>query len=218
MRALDEEAAQIQADDNLTKQQKQAALDYLEGRRKLLQEAQDEELRQLLAHGDELNNDLQERLNEEAKAYADQTAQIIQEFDRATDAKINNAVRAKKKIDEENLSLLNQEQILKRIGVLSGAPPPKVPTVDGSTAQPVTLPNQQVQPQPAPGNSMTDSIIVQQSDTWRVIDTEVVSSLGALGDKISSKLESVISAINSSTSRITGAIGRSKSFGGGIVS
>jgi hypothetical protein len=217
---------------DITKQEEADAIAAIEGRKKLIQDAQDEEQKQLLAAGDENQNRLQEQLDAEANQYADQTDKIVTQSERAAQAKITHAERSKIAVDAENKSLADQESIYARIAAKNGGQLPKnttpIPTtqagtqntsIDGSTTKPVNI--EAAQPLPV---STQDILNVQQAATWVVQDVDVFNALGDLGVRLETKLSQVVDSIVSARDSITGAVnavesavGRIKLSSGSIV-
>lgn len=203
MRKLDEEAAKIKADENLSQTEKDAAIEYIEGRKRLLAEAQAEELKQLQEHGDAINNELKERLDEEAKAYEENTGKIATAADRKADAIIAAGERAKKKISEENILLAEQ------LGLVQGITNAANKTVPGTGTTPQTG---------VPTATTNEGILIRQADVLRVIDQDTINAIDSLGLRLESKLDGVISAIDNARNSITSAVSRIRTSNGSVVS
>jgi hypothetical protein len=206
LRKLDEEAAGIQANEELTDEQKRAALEYLEGRRKLVADAQAEELKQLLEGGDEINRELAERLAEEDRMYAEQTDKIVENSDRAAEAKIKNAERSKISVDAENKALAEQaarlDEIARKQANIGYKPTtPQAPVTPPIAGQPQSTPD---------SNSIIiapDTVLmVKQLEMWLVFDQAVVNSIGDMTARLEAKIDNVSLAISEAKTSITGAV------------
>lgn len=214
MRGLAVDAANIQNDKALSKKDKQAQLEYLNGRKKLVQEAQDEELKQLMNGGDSINNDLQDRLDAENKQYADQVEQISKSAGDAADAKIAHAQRSKIAVDNENTSLATQLGLYKQIGTASNngtalsANSTVTTTPDTTTATPITadtpIPISADTPLPI---SSVDGLAVRQLAVWLVRDQDVVTAIGDMATRLEGKIGEVVTAVNTAKDEIKGAVG-----------
>jgi hypothetical protein len=195
LKALESEAAKIQGDEELSEDQKRSALEYLEGRRRLIEDAQKEELDQLLKAGDEINNELANRLSEEEELYRENTDKIALQADRKADAIISAAERARIKIVEENRLLAEQLKLTKSITDTANR---TAPTPTGSTT-------------PLPEGVTSDiGILVRQEEIWRVIDQDSVNAIRDVGVRLENKLSEVVSSIESANRSITGAISRTR--------
>lgn len=212
LKQLDEDAAKIrqdQKDGKLDKVSAQAQLDYLEGRRKLIQDAQQEELNQLRQNGDAYQNELNDKLTAEEERYAEQADKISTSSERAANAKIQHAERSKIAVDAENKALVTQANLYDRIAaknggiVPTGARQPSIKNTDvGNTTDQQAVPIDTKNPIPITADILT----VQQSDIFLVRDIDVYNAISDLSSRIDSRLGEVIAAIITSQSTLSSAI------------
>ncbi len=211
---LEKEAADIQkqeASGDLSKKDAEAQLAFLEGRKKLIEDAQAEEQKQLLAAGDENQNRLQEQLDAEQEAYTNNTDKIALQAERAADAKITNAIRAKKAVSEENTVLTEQADIYDRIAAKNGGKLPAATArapVDNTTvpAQPQadkTIDISAQQPIPV---QTADILVVRQAEMFIVHDQDVINTLSDGVARIENRLIDVANSINSARDVISGSV------------
>lgn len=165
LKELAEEEQEIRTSDDLSRGEKNARLSELEARRKLLEDAQREEEKQLLEGGDKVHNELNDRIAEENKAYADQAEKIIESADRAGEAKVRNAERAKIKVDEENKALADQLLLYDQIGQKNGG------VLPAQTQPGATLPAAIVPPTGTPAPITAPEAIPVKTDTPLPIQT-----------------------------------------------
>ncbi len=90
--------AELLKNDELSKRDRQARLNYLDGVRKLDQEAYAEQEKQLLEVGDAINNERQRQLEDEQQRYDEAIAKTDKKFDDWTERTVAKAVRAGKAI------------------------------------------------------------------------------------------------------------------------
>lgn len=197
--ALEKEAADIRADEDISEQDKAAALEYLEGRRELIQDAQREEEQQLLARGDAITNETRQRLDEETAAYEEQTTKIGIAAQNAADLKIAQAERSKIAVSEENKELAKQVGLYRDVNTAAGralADPRDIArTADATIAgdiQPITA------PEPLPITTgvpipiiSPEILLVQQSTLWTVRDQGVIDSLMDQTIRLETKLDQI---------------------------
>lgn len=236
LQKLAEEEAAINEKRNsgeISKKDAEAELAYLEGKKKLIEDAQAEEQKQLLAAGDDNQKRLQEQLDAENAAYADQADKIMTEAERAANAKITHAERSKIAVDAENKSLATQESIYARIAAKNGGVLPRTtnPTpqatqplpsaADTSAAKPVNVEADK----PIPVDS-AEGILVRQASIFFVQDDTVNNTLADIGNRLESRLTDVVNAvleakesISSSVRAVESAVGRIKipSAGSSVV-
>lgn len=226
MKQLDEDAAKIKEDQksgDLSKKDAEAQLAYLEGRRKLIQEAQDEELKQLQDSGDEYQNQLNEKLTAEEQRYNEQVDKISNSAERAADAKIKHAERSKIAVDAENKSLADQAGIYDRIAAKNGGQVPQSrQTPTGTASKPTAADNEGQKPvnveasNPIPVSS-AEALLVRQAEAFFVRDDAVFGAIGDMASRMEGKLGEVVGAVNdaktaisSAVSAVEGAVGRIK--------
>ena len=212
----EDEAAidQNRKDGKISKQDAAAEKEFLAGKKKLIQDAQDEEQKQLVAAGDDNQKKLQEQLDGEAEAYSKNTDKIATQAERAANAKIVHAERSKIAVDQENKSLATQESIYARIaakngGVLphSATPTNNVPvaapaSTDGtSAAKPLNV--EATKPLPI---DTGEGVVVKQNATWFVQDDVVNNTLLDIGVRLETRLGDVVSAITSAQDTISSAV------------
>lgn len=214
MEKLDEESAKIvqqQKEHKISKKDAQSQLDYLAGRKKLIEDAQAEEQKLLLANGDENQNKLKEQLDAEDQAYADSTEKIGLSAERAAEAKIKHAQRSKIAVDQENLSLAEQQRRYERIAQLNGGQVPAsqrgsvLPTSSGGTQGTAKETVDVKASDPIPVTS-AEAIIVRQAELFMVHDVDVMASIGDMAARVESKLSEVVSAVNDAKTAISGAV------------
>lgn len=207
LKQLEEERLGIVNDEDTNKKQKASQLEFLEGRKKLIQDAQNEELQQLLAAGDDIQNGLKEQLSAEEEAYAEQTAKISKSANDAADNKVAAAERAKKKITEENKLLADQVGLLDSAGAKANA------VLGDKTAPPTNKPLEGTVPEipvvatkPLPVAAPTGNIPVLQTGLWLVRDEDVINAIGDQTARLEGKLDSVIGAISDAKDRLASAL------------
>jgi hypothetical protein len=202
MRALAEEEAEIR-NSEMGKGDKAAALAMLEGRRKLVEDAQREELKQLMEGGDAIEQEYKDRLEAEYDAYAEQADKIAETAGRAADAKIRAAQNNKIAIDQENLALSEQ---LRLYSALAGEKPvptiPSVPTQPVEPAEPIPVRTDTPLPVQTP-----EALLVKQFEMFLVRDQGVIDAIGDQTSRLEGKLtelqERVVGAVDVLGARIT---------------
>jgi len=222
MKKLDEEAAKIAADrkdGKLSKKDADAQLEYLKGRKKLVEDAQKEEQDQLINAGDENQKHLQEQLDQENQAYADQSDKIATAAERAADAKIKHAERSKIKVSEENKELATQNDLYDKIAAKNGGVVPKVPTnapASNGSVDPSQKPTVDVtatQPLPV---STAQALLVHQDATFLVTDVDAINAIADMATRLEAGLGTIAQAVNDAKTAITGAVGAVESAVGRI--
>lgn len=211
MLQLEQEAAQIRASEaegEISSNEAADQLAFLEGRKKLLEEAQAEERKLLLEGGDQYQNELNEKLTAEEQRYAEQTAKISTEAERAANAKIVHAQRSKIAVDDENVSLAQQADLYDRIAATNGGVVPSSQrTLPQSAATPTgeqaTVDVTATTPLPV---STTDALLVRQAEMFLVHDQDVINTLADVGTRLENRLLEVITAVNSANTNISGAV------------
>jgi len=213
MKSLDAEAAKIsegQKEGKISKKDAEAQLAYLNGRRKLIEDAQREEQQLLISNGDENVNKLNEQLTAEEKAYNDQVDSIALSQERKADAVVKHAERSKIAISEENKVLAENEARYRRIAALNGgqvpaaqrtAVPPPVTTA-ATENKPVNV--EATSPIPV---TTAEALIVRQAELFIVHDVDVMSAIGDMAARLEGKLGEVVSAVNSAKDSISSAVG-----------
>lgn len=224
MKQLDEEAAKINTDQKegkISKKDADAQLAYLEGRKKLIEEAQAEEQKLLLAQGDSNVNALNEQLAAEEQAYNEQVDSIAASAERKADAVIKHAERSKIAVSEENKVLAENEERYRRIAALNGG---TVPAAQRSTAT-----DKAKNPADTTGDSTVDvsasspipvtsadSLLVRQAELFLVHDADVMASIGDMAARLEGKLGEVVTAVNDAKSAISSAVNSVESAVGRI--
>ena len=222
LKDLAEEEANIRTDKDLSKGEKNARLTELEGRRKLLQDAQKEEEKQLIDGGDKIQNDVQDRLAEENKSYDEQADKIILAAERGGEAKVRQAERSKVAVDEENKSLLTQESIYDRIrqkngGVLPANLQPTATPNATNIAAPEGTPAPITAPEAIPVKTdiplaiaPPESLIVKQFELFVVRDQGVIDALGDQTLRLEGKLDKLVQANLDATNTLGGKLDQIK--------
>lgn len=200
---LAQEESEIRSSKDLSKGEKENRLKELEERRKLLLDAQDEEKKQLLEGGDQVQNDFNNRINEENKAYEDQADKITTAAGRAADAKVTNAERSKIAVDAENKALADQYDTYKKIADLNGGSlpsqtPANVATTPAATPiqAPQPLPVQSDKPLPVDPSATPNATLVQQAALFIVRDQGVIDAIGDQTARLESQLTVLNGAVN----------------------
>lgn len=212
MKQLDEEAAKIKEDEKEgTISEKDAAdqLAFLEGRRKLIEDAQAEEQKLLLAQGDANVNALNEQLSAEEQAYNKQVDSIALSAERKADAVIKHAERSKIAVAAENKELIKQADYYDRIAKVNGGQVPSaqkasttpVTTAAGDEEKPVTV--EATSPIPV---TTAEALIVRQAELFIVHDSDVMASIGDMAARLEGKLNEVVSAVNTAKQDISSAV------------
>lgn len=214
LQELAQDEAEIKSDKDLSKSDRQARLRDLEAERQLLLDAQEEEKKNLLEGGDKNQNDLQERISDENKAYADQLTQIVTNADRAADAKIAAAERAKKAVSNENKAYADQLSIIDQIISKNGGKP--IGAVENATSSPVpstTKPETPVtvtKPIPittdVPLQVAAEVLTVKQLELFVVRDQGVIDTLGDQTARLEGKLNDVNASIGNLGTTLGGKI------------
>lgn len=211
MQQLAQEAADIRSDDSLSKGEKNARLAELEARKRLLEEAQSEELKNLTEGGDKLQNELQKRLDDETQAYADQAEKIAEQAQRAGDAKIAAAERNKIKVEAENKAYADQLGLLDQIRAKNGGKPlDTTPAVTDATrgtppeVQPVnvTTPVPIDTTKPIPVETPA-AITIRQIEMLTVRDQDVINAIGDQTARLEGKLSELIGTVNTMNGNVS---------------
>lgn len=154
----------------------------LDAIRKLQVEADAEKEKQLLAGGDPNVKARDDALTQEGTRYDEAQSKIVTASDRATQAKITNALTSGKAIDVENLKLKAQADYYDRIRARSGGT---------AGATPATAPET-----PAPGTGAAPASAPAGGDQlWRVFDSAVVDAINAQTSQLSADLGAVKVAV-----------------------
>lgn len=195
MQELAQEAQEIRDDKDLGKGEKQARLAELDARKRLLEEAHQEELKQLRESGDKIQNEFQDRIAEENQAYSDQAAKIAETAERAADAKIAASERAKIKVNEENKAYAEQLRLLDGIKTKSGGNSPG--TVPSTTSQSVAITT------PVPIDTTTpipvqppEALTVKQFEMFIVRDQGVIDTINDQTSRLEGRLNELIGTVN----------------------
>jgi len=216
LKELDAEAQSIKEDDNLSDSQKRDKLAFLEGRRKLREDAQAEELKQLQEGGDSINNEYQAQLSAEQQAYQDNANGIISEAQRTADERIAASDRATARIIE-NAKKETAVTGKPAIGA-TGQIPTNTPTPTATTAPQVVEPSSTPQPvtasAPLPITTSTpistqpsgETLVRPVGDLLQVADSALLSSLATLTALTDSKLSEVVSTIATGTNQVIGKL------------
>jgi hypothetical protein len=210
-RELAQEEADILADKDLSKQEKDAAIEYVEGKKKLLAELQAEQIKQLEEGGDALENERNQQLAEEEDAYSTHADKIQLQADRAMRAKIEASVRAKKAIDDENKSLLDQERIYNSIIAKAGSNGTAVNTPAQGNSIPSSTNTNAVsivaaQPLPIDIKNAQDVLLVRQADLFLVSDQDAYAAIDTSTGRLESKLVDVVAGLQTNADRITSSV------------
>lgn len=203
MMDLEEQMADIRNDEDLSKADKERQLAYLEGLKKLLEDAQREELKQLLEGGDAALAELDSRLAEEERRYQEQTQKIGEEARKQADEKVTAAERSREAILLENEALQAQYDLLQDITAAGGTPNTRLPApLPPAPSNNAPLPVQ-VQPDP----TQTTGQVVTQTDLWQTHDAVLNSTLLAVGTRLENQLANILTAIHDSRDAIVRSIG-----------
>lgn len=211
---LAQEEQDIRTDEDLSKGEKQARLDELENRKKLLLDAQREEEKQLLEGGDKVQNEFNERIAEENKAYEEQANKIITAADRAGDAKIANAERSKIAVSNENKVLADQLILYDKIRQQNGGklptPTQTAPTTTVATTNepaPVTAPEAIPVTTDTPLPVATpDALIVKQFELFVVRDQGVIDAVVDQTARIEGKFDLLGAKVDNITTVLSGRL------------
>lgn len=192
MISLQKELADIQSDDKLTEADKQARIEYIQGLIRLYQEAHDEELKQLMEGGDANANQLQEQLQQEQQAYADQTQEIAKKASEQADAKVLAAERSKKALISENDLLRDQYQLIKNITDLK--------TKESiAIAPPISQPTPIAVPEP-----MATTPLSVGGNVNYVHDQVVNNTLLVIGTRLENKLSELVAHVDAGIQTLGG--------------
>lgn len=215
MRELEEEAAQIRADraeGKISEDEAAAQLEFLEGRKRLIEEAQAEERKLLLEGGDQYQNELNEKLTEEERRYEEQTAKIATQAERTADAKVTAAERSRIAVSEENRELAEQANLYDRIAAKNGGQVPARSRIPATgTVPPTSADNTAEQAvnveatSPIPVSS-AEALLVRQVEAFFVRDTDVFNAIGDMASRLEGRLGEVVAAVNGAKDSITGAV------------
>lgn len=222
MKSLDEEAAKIiegQKEGKISKKDAENQLAFLAGRKKLIEDAQAEEQKLLLANGDDNLNKLNEQLTAEEKAYNDQVDSIALSQERKADAVVKHAERSKIAVSEENKVLAENEARYRRIAQLNGGQVPAAQKT--AVTQPVTNAGTENKPVNVEASTpipvvTTDSLLVRQSELFIVHDADVMSAIGDMAARLEGKLGDIVAAVNSAKQDISSAVNSVKEAVGKI--
>lgn len=220
MRQLASDAASITANEDLTDEQKTAALAYLDGRKRLVEDAQREELDQLLKGGDDLTNSLDERLTEEEQRYAENTDKISTQAENSADAVIKSEERKRLGVANTNKELAKQIGLMGGTGKAASGASSTTTKVEGSVE---TLPSTEPQPITTDGTPIavsataplpvvnTEAILVKQLEMFLVRDEGVIQSISDMTARLEGKLGEVVESINVASVTIANSVSRVES-------
>lgn len=120
---------EIQDKINKAKQEKDMdTAKYYEGVLALQKKADDQRIADVVSQGSAIENERQKQIGAENQAYTEAQGNIMVASSRAADAKITNAQRSGKAIDEENAKLQHQVELY---GQLGSMPTPRAPAGGG---------------------------------------------------------------------------------------
>ena len=203
MMDLEREMADIRADEDMPETSKKAKLEYLQGVKKLIEDAQREQLKQLMEGGDSNLAQLNEELSAEEKRYQEQTQKIALEAKEQADEKVKAAQRATEALSIENKELEKQIGLLGDITEIVTSSAGK--TAISSMIELPTRSNPIPVPQPvidqAQGTAVPTPDIIQSHD--RVLN----ETLSIVGIRLEERLLQVINAIDTSKTEIISSIG-----------
>lgn len=176
MKDLESEKRDVQENGDLSRKEKEAAIAYIESRKKMLEDAQKEEEKQLIEGGDANQKELQDRLADEDRVYADSLDRTGQRADQLADRRIAAWERANKKIAETPPAELTN---------LGGSAPTTektatAPTVSAANATPTTT-----------------------SDIFIVRDQGVIDSIGDQTARLEGKLDALKSSVETGLSDVS---------------
>lgn len=203
MMDLEREMADIRADDDMPEVSKKSKLEYLQGVKSLIEDAQREQLKQLMEGGDSNLAQLNEELSAEEKRYQEQTQKIALEAKEQADEKVKAAQRA-----TEALSIENKE-LEKQIGLL-GDITEIVTSSAGKTAisSMIELPTRSSPiPVPQPVIDQAQGAAVPTPDIIQSHDRVLNETLSIVGIRLEERLLQVINAIDTSKTEIISSIG-----------
>lgn len=203
MMDLEREMADIRADEDMPETSKKAKLEYLQGVKKLIEDAQQEELKQLMEGGDSNLAQLNEELSAEEKRYQEQTQKIALEAKEQADEKVKAAQRATDALSIENKELQKQLDLLGDITEI-------VTTNAGKTAinSMVELPTRTAPiPVPQPVIDQAQGTAVPTPDIIQSHDRVLNETLSIVGIRLEERLLQVINAINTSKTELISSIG-----------
>lgn len=214
LKQLAEEEAKINADrkeGKITPQEAEGQLAFLAGRKKLIEDAQNEEQQLLLKKGDENQNQLNEQLTAEQEAYQNNTDKIITAADRAAEAKIKNAQRSKIAVSEENKALAEQNALYDKISSKTGGVVPPSITQGQNKA---TLPSEAAQDKPIDIQAVTpvpivptDILVIRQAEMFIVHDADVITSIGDMTTRLESRLVEITATLSAAKDSLVAAVG-----------
>ena len=203
MMDLEREMADIRADADMPEVTKKNKLEYLQGVKSLIEDAQREQLKQLMEGGDSNLAQLNEELSAEEKRYQEQTQKIALEAKEQADEKVKAAQRATDALSIENKELQKQISLLGDITEI-------VSTNAGKTAisSMVELPTRSAPiPVPQPVIDQAQGTAVPTPDIIQSHDRVLNETLSIVGIRLEERLLQVISAIDTSKTEIISSIG-----------
>lgn len=125
--------------DQARRNKNKSEIARLEALREKERQLLDEQEKQIQEGGDPNVKARQDALDDEERNFREQQGKIIDSSNAAAERKIDNAIRSKKKVDEENLSYKEQEDTINRISAARGGPPtPGTAPANGTV--PLTIP------------------------------------------------------------------------------
>jgi hypothetical protein len=182
---LDKKRKEIEEDDQLGSKEKEAKLAQLDAVRKLREDAQAEELKQLQEGGDALVNELNEKLTEEEDRYNQNVDKVQTAAERAADARIRAWQRAN--------GVINGMPAAE----LQGFPQQPVPTSPAQTTK-TAVPIETANAAPIPITTQSP-IQVQATTSMPVFDQALFNRMNDVVARIEVGMGNIVAAINNNT-------------------
>lgn len=188
IRKLDEEAAKVTADKDISEGDRAKRLENINARKKLREEAQAEEEKNLKDGGDSINKEYKDQLDGEAKAYDDSLTNIETSSDRATTKIVVDAERRRIAVSNENKELAKTVGLYDDIEGKTKTPSASTDTAPVVESQPATA-------DPIPV-AATEALLVSQASTWNVFDEGVLNSIVDQTERLELKLSGIKESID----------------------
>lgn len=202
MMKLESDMAGISADKDMSPGAKANRLEYLQGVKKLMEDAQAEQLKQLLAGGDSVQKAQDDQLKSETDRYAEQVRDLGIKAGEAADAKVLAAGRGKDAVLLENEAIQAQVDLLKEIQRLTNEKAIRLEgTMPTVPAVPVPTP---VVPEGTTGG--VGGYTLQFPEIMLTHDRVLNETVHLTQARIENKLATLIDAVQTSDGNITRAI------------
>jgi hypothetical protein len=194
---LQKEIAEIQTDEDLSESEKKKRIAYLEGLKKLLEDAQKQELDNLLAGGDENVQKYEEDLTDAQRKFAEESGKLADDYGKDVDKKLEKSEEFQTALEAENALIEKQRDLYNLLNQAQGIPSAAIPAI------PAAAP---ILPTPTTGITQEPIPITIPEGTMMVHDTILNTTLTTVGSRLESKIDQLREAIILSNDTVTRAV------------